>query len=273
VRWFVVTLLIGCAGQESAAQEQPIEDSATVPSDTSPVIDTAPATDTSPAEVAMDAPSTAKLPAEVLDLKNWKLTLPIGAPDEIKQPALATYQHPEYFHLNDARDGVVFRAHCGGATTSGSGYPRSELREMIKDGTANAAWSPSSGIHKMVVREAITHLPVAKPDVVAAQIHDASDDVIEIRLRDKLLFVEHDGANYGTLDADYKLGTTFTVEIRVTSGKLEVFYNTVKKVDRATSGSGYYFKAGCYTQSNASTGDAPTAYGEVVIYDVDVTHE
>jgi hypothetical protein len=257
-----------------------IEDTGTVADSGAPEDTLAPdvATDTA-SEAAPDAATTtAKVPAELLDLTNWKLTLPIdtdhaGSPDEIKRPELDTYSHKDYFRINDAKTGVMFRAHCGGYTTSGSGYPRSELREMTKDGTANAAWSPASGTHKMVVREAITHLPVAKPDVVAAQIHDSADDVIEIRLRDKLLFVEHDGANYGTLDAAYALGTTFTVEIRVTAGKLEVFYNGVRKVERTTSGSGYYFKAGAYTQSNTSKGDLPTAYGEVMIYDLKVTHE
>ena len=39
------------------------------------------------------------------------------------------------------------------------------------------------------------------------------------------------------------------------------------------STSGCYFKAGCYTQSNTSKGDASTAYGEVVIYSLSVKHE
>jgi hypothetical protein len=32
------------------------------------------------------------------------------------------------------------------------------------------------------VTEAVTHLPDAKPEAVAAQIHDAHDDVLQIRL-------------------------------------------------------------------------------------------
>src|SRR5690242_20198680 len=39
--------------------------------------------------------ATALVPAQVLNLTNWKITLPIGSsgnPTEIKQPQLATYQ-------------------------------------------------------------------------------------------------------------------------------------------------------------------------------------
>src|ERR1041385_1470648 len=135
------------------------------------------------------APSStgASFPAQVLNLLNWKLTLPIdtsapGSPDEIKQPQLATYSNTNYFYLNTTKDGVVFIAPCGGATTSGSGYPRSELREMTNSGTAQASWSMTAGTHTMEVTEAFTHLPVVKPHCVGAQIHNAADDVITVRL-------------------------------------------------------------------------------------------
>ena len=80
-----------------------------------------------------NAPGTLQYPADLLDLTNWKITLPIGSsgsPTEIKQPQLDTYSVDPYFKLTTAKDGVQFRAHCGGTTTSGSSYPRSELREM-----------------------------------------------------------------------------------------------------------------------------------------------
>src|SRR5690606_10669638 len=69
-------------------------------------------------------------PADLLDLQDWKLTLPIAAPGESKpleilQPELAAFSHDPWFRLNDAKDGVSFRAHAGGVTTSNSGYPRS----------------------------------------------------------------------------------------------------------------------------------------------------
>jgi poly(beta-D-mannuronate) lyase len=218
------------------------------------------------------------MPASILDLTNWKLTLPVGTDDhpddaiEVKQPALAAFEDRQFFHANGAGTGVVFRANAGGATTSGSSYPRSELREMTDHGTSNAGWSNESGRHVMTVTEAVTALPAKKPHVVAAQIHDRNDDVIMVRLENKRLFVEADGNNIGELDTTYVLGTPFTVEIRATAIGIAVSYNGVPKVSYAKVGSGWYFKAGCYTQSNTSTGDSADAYGEVVIYALSVEH-
>jgi len=230
------------------------------------------------ATIADNDSSGGSLPSSVLTLANWKLTLPVetshaGSPDEIKQPELAGFQDPNYFYVNSARDGVVFTAHCGGATTSGSGYPRSELREMVSSGSANASWSTTSGTHTMEIRQAITHLPVVKPHVVVGQIHDASDDVIVFRLEGSKLFVDENGSPGPVLTSNYQLGTVFTVKFVVRNGGVEAYYNGQYVYTYSTSNSGCYFKAGCYTQSNTSRGDAATAYGQVVIYNVTVTHQ
>jgi len=223
-------------------------------------------------------PQGGDLPSDVLDLSNWKVTLPIdtshaGSPDEYRQPELDGYEHPDYFHVNDARDGVVFTAHCGGYTTSGSGYPRSELREMTSNGSANASWSTTSGTHTMEIRQKVTHLPVAKPHVVVGQIHDAGDDVIVFRLEGSTLFVDENGERGPVLTSNYQLGTEFTVKFVVRNGGVECYYNGQYIYTYQVSTSGCYFKAGCYTQSNTSRGDAPTAYGQVIIYDLSVTHQ
>jgi hypothetical protein len=70
-------------------------------------------------------------PAEILDLANWELTLPIAgqsstSPLEITQPELATYRIDPWFRRDPAGGGVLFRANAAGVTTSNSGYPRSE---------------------------------------------------------------------------------------------------------------------------------------------------
>jgi hypothetical protein len=223
----------------------------------------------------------AELPAEVLDLTNWKLTLPIGSreapgePLEIFQPELATYTIDPHFMLDRAGTGVLFQAHAGGVTTSNSGYPRSELREMARGGSENAAWSTTEGVHTMTITQAITHLPEVKPHVVAGQIHDADDDVVMIRLEDTHLFVEGGGDELGTLEPDYALGTPFTVRLVASGGTIEVFYEdmTEPSVSVSREAEGCYFKAGAYTQSNLEQGDEADAYGEVVITDLVVTHE
>jgi hypothetical protein len=215
------------------------------------------------------------LPAQVLDLTNWRLALPTGKDDadQVDQPELATFQDKKYFHVNKAQTGVVFRANAGGTTTDGSKYPRSELREMKDDGDDEASWSSESGVHTMTITEAITSLPQEKPQVVAGQIHDDEDDVVMIRLEKSRLFVEADGDEVGLLDKAYALGTKFTVIVQATDKGIRVTYNGRTTVTYDKTGDDWYFKAGCYTQSNEDEGDAADAYGEVVIYDLKVTHQ
>jgi hypothetical protein len=216
-------------------------------------------------------------PSTVLGLANWKLALPVntshaGTPDEITQPELATFSLAPYFELTPNKNGVIFQANAAGATTKNSSYPRSELREMAPGGQQEASWSNASGTHTMVVREAITHLPVVKPEVVAAQIHDSSDDVVMVKLSGSELFVEARSKNIGDLDPAYVLGTPYNLKIVASGGHIQVYYNDVLKVDYAKKGSGWYFKAGCYTQSNTDKGDAPDAFAQVIIYSLAVSH-
>jgi poly(beta-D-mannuronate) lyase len=215
------------------------------------------------------------LPAQLVDLANWKLTLPTGAsgdPAETRQPQLGQFSAPGMFWLDETRQGVVFRAAAGGVTTENSKYPRSELREMTAAGATEAGWSNAQGTHVMSITQAITALPAAKPHVVAGQVHDAEDDILMIRLERNRLFVEAGGDDIGVLDSNYQLGTQFTVEITATPAGIAVNYNGSQVVALSTISKGLYFKAGCYTQSNPSKGDSPEAYGEVVIYALTVRH-
>jgi Alginate lyase len=218
-------------------------------------------------------PGTAQFPAQVIDLANWYLTLPTGKqhqPDEVHQPQLNTFTNP-WFHLDDTRNGVVFTANAGGVTTKNSTYPRSELREMT--GTEKASWSNTTGNHLLRLRQAVTQLPTAKPHVVTAQIHDAADDVIEVRLEGKRLLVAYDnGSDKITLDPGYVLDTPFDLEIDAAGGHIRVSYNAAPKADILISGSGWYFKTGSYVQSNPARGDTPDALGQVVLYSLNVQH-
>lgn len=223
------------------------------------------------------APATTparEFPAEVLDLADWSLTLPTGeegSPDEIRQPELATYRDA-WFRVDDTGTAVAFTANAGGATTENSRYPRSELREW-SDGE-RAAWSNTSGVHVLSVRQAVTALPTAKPDVVTAQIHDDEDDVVEIRLEGSRLLAEYDdGDGSVELDPDYRLGTPYDLEIVAADGRVRVSYNGVQTADLPLSGDDWYFKVGSYVQSSPERGEEPDAVGTVVVTGLRVTHE
>lgn len=222
-----------------------------------------------------------KYPAEVLNLTNWKQTLPIGSsrkPKEITPSSLGTYIHNLFFRTNTECTGVVFRAPVNGVTTSNSGYPRSELREMASNGKSLANWSTTAGTHTMTIDQAITAVPKVKKHVVAGQIHNADDDVIVIRLEYPKLFVDINGKSGPTLDANYTLGKRFSVKFEASNGKIKTYYNgSAKPVHTLTKkGSGNYFKAGAYIQSNCSKEKKKACndnnYGEVVIYKLLVQH-
>jgi hypothetical protein len=210
-------------------------------------------------------------------LTNWKLTLPVstspgGTPDEIAQPELAAYRNSDYFYFSPPMNAWVFRAPCGGVATDNSGYPRSELREMTDQGTAMASWSTTSGVHTLEITEAITSIPLVKRHVVAGQIHSASDDVIVVRLEGRKLFFDENGNQGPILTKQYNLGDIFTVKFQAYAGGVDCYYNGLKIYRYATRAAGCYFKAGCYTQSNTQKGDEPSAFGEVLIYGMSVSH-
>ena len=224
------------------------------------------------------------------DLGYWKLTTPVdanddGKADEVKQPALTSLDGKDYFDRLSSPTRIRFRADVDGATTTGSSFPRSELREMTQDGQYNrAAWTSKCGTHRMTITQAITHLPETKDEVVAGQIHDlgvdgGTGDVVMIRLEGERLFVEADGDEVGLLDDHYALGERFTATVTAKSSGITVTYdnldstasNASVQYNPPVNNEQWFFKAGCYTQSNTDS-DAATAYGEVVIYDLEVVH-
>jgi Alginate lyase len=263
--------------------------------------------------------STAQAPAQLLNLTDWSVTMPYdangkqfepgvtpGVAVEITQPALATFSDPNYFYVNQADDGVVFMAPANGAVTANTAYPRTELRQMAgSSGTSNASWKmDSKSTNSETVAESIQHLPEAKPQVVVAQIHDSSHDIIEV-------LADATGTHGSAYDSDepndcsgsngdidnagcqfdicyryegtenqsqclidgYTIGNEYSLSLSVKSDviTLSASYNgktsNIKITDKSSKdATGDYFKAGCYTQSNVSTEGNYVDYGEDTIY-------
>lgn len=231
-------------------------------------------------------PTNTANPFRILNLSNWKLTLPIPDPNnptqplEILQPQLATYQLNPWFMTTPDGKGIIFRAPVNAPTTINSSYPRSELREMTNNGTQESFWPSTSGTHTLYIDEAITATSKNKPDVVAGQIHGDTSDLIVVRLEGQNLYLTRNKANLYTLENNYVLGTRFTVKFVVSNGQVAVYYNNganpvytlAKNVQKA------YFKVGVYTQSNCQTEGSPDLctsdnYGEVIVYQAQVTHQ
>jgi hypothetical protein len=229
------------------------------------------------------------VPASILDLRAWKLTLPTGSPGpapglpgiptEIRQPQLSTYTDESFARVGT---GVRFRAPVNGVNQVGSKYPRCELREMNADGTA-ASWSPTYGRHTLTITQQIQRLPVKKPELVAGQIHDDNGYVLLVWIRgngDGTARVIARG-NTGTIPTDvtllqsYPLSALLLIHIEATNGTISCAVNDQPAAFSIPwAGHGLYYKAGCYTQSNVIIpGEDPTSLGEVLIRSLAVTHE
>lgn len=231
-----------------------------------------------------------QVPGEVLNLKTWKVTLPVKSttdpnePLEIRPPLIQDYAMDPWFVVQNNCQGVRFRAHTSAeVTTTNSSYPRTELRELTNG--RESAWSNDSGVHTLYVDQAITSVPHGKRQVVSAQIHDGSSDVTTIRLDGTTLYATEDNNVRATvIDGNYQLGQRFQVKLVASQNKIETLYKknggtfeSKQVINKTIKNS--YFKTGVYTQSNCEKekeyGSQCSAnnYGEVVIYDVWVRHE
>lgn len=205
-----------------------------------------------------------------IDPSTWKLTLPTGDAEEKRGGELASFVHPVLYHPGRG-GGWVFNAPAGGSSTDNSSYPRTELREL--SGGKEAAWTNRTGVHEMVLQQAIT-ADAGGAGVVAGQIHDDKDDVLRVVLKGSRLYASFSAGKgkdlpYQTIDANYRLGTPFTLRIVADPSGVHVFYNGQQKANLKRTFDGGYFKAGAYTQST----DRSDGAGEVVIYGLSISHD
>lgn len=124
----MVMNLTSCNSSSSIDEEQNIEDISE--DDNSPVID----------EKAYILPN--------IDLSNWKVTLPVGGPDEVKPPEILSYATDTSllpFMYNDSIDGSLVFYTYPGATTANSAKSRTELREQMQPRSDHVNWTFSQG--------------------------------------------------------------------------------------------------------------------------------
>lgn len=215
-------------------------------------------------------PGSVVAPSDLLNLTNWYLGIPVntshdGDPDIIRQPELTGYENKPFFYVDNGA--VVFWTSVSGATTSNSAYSRTELRQM--QGTALASWSNKTETHTITERESVTQIPVVKRQVVVSQLHDASDDVVEIELDGNHLYAKYaDDTKTTPLDDNYALGTQFDLKMEAANSQIKVWYNGVLKATISQGDAGLYWKTGSYCNSNVAHGEKPDAGCEVRIYNL-----
>ena len=83
-----------------------------------------------------------------IDLNNWKVTLPIGNPTEVKPPEILDYAESDLlreFMYNDSTDGSLVFYTYPGSSTANSSYSRTELREQMVPGSNTTNWTFAEG--------------------------------------------------------------------------------------------------------------------------------
>lgn len=237
-----------------------------------------------------DTGGTDDTPADILNIGsgdgqnyfNEGIGYASGHVDKTMAAIIGGYSESPYFCPNAAGDAVQFSVFMNGAKTStNTKYPRSELRELLKNGTSKAAWSIGSGkTHIMTGTTKIMHLPPNKPWVCFAQIHDADGDLVRLQYEaGKLVARIHAGNSGGTenstdIQASHTLGTAIDWKIEVIGTAVKVYLSNVLKASGTCSSTGNYFKAGCYAQTASTAGgfESASEYARVELKSLVVTH-
>lgn len=231
--------------------------------------------------------------SDLFNLQNWNLTIPVDATGGIAGvaiiiPTLTGYEDTRYFY--DAPDGaMVFRATVDGATTSGTKYARSELRELTNG--KSAAWNLATG-GTMTATVKIDQAPVmtngAPGKMIVGQIHGKNDELVRLYWDNKSMYFANDlsGANNtenkfyfkngAGLAPSIDIGEKFSYQIDARGDTLNVIiyadgdvYTSTTQINSVWQTDTLYFKAGVYLGVDESTS---TGAGQVSFYALDMSH-
>jgi hypothetical protein len=230
--------------------------------------------------------------SSLFNLANWKLTLPVDGTGGITGTAvevlkLSGYESP-YFY-DDPDGSMVFTAAVAGATTSGTKYARSELREM--NGTSLAAWKLSTGgtmTATLKVDSAPTLFNGTPGKEIIGQIHGKNDELIRLYWDNGAVYFHNDLSGSSNTEHAFQLtdaagktarvalgekfsymidahGSTLTVKVYTAT---DVF-TSVTSINSIWQSDTLYFKAGVYLGVNETQG---TGVGQTSFYGLDFSH-
>ncbi|GAA4272556.1 polysaccharide lyase family 7 protein [Aquimarina gracilis] len=241
-------------------------------------------------------PPTGSTPYDLLGLQNWKLNGLEGTKsnntyvDQI--PNLSSYTNPDWFFVNNGW--AIFQVWAGSDTSSGSGNPRMELRELTANGNNNIFWDgTTSKEHSMKWKVRVDRLP-SSGKVCFGQIHDKTDtfdDVIRVQCQGSANqtsgsvkmringyvteVLEGGGKTVGNfnlgeelyLELTYKNSIVRLYELDNNGNRSRTIYTS-----KSVSAKENYFKAGSYLQSMKGKSYKSSDYGSVGIQKLEVFH-
>ncbi|WP_226294385.1 polysaccharide lyase family 7 protein [Aquimarina algicola] len=240
--------------------------------------------------------SSANTPYQLLGLQNWKLNGLRGSKsnntyvDQI--PNLSSYTNSDWFFLQNGW--TIFQVWSGSDTSSGSGNPRMELRELTANGNNNIYWDgTTSKEHRMKWRVRVDRLP-SSGKVCFGQIHDRTDkfdDVIRVQCQGSANqtsgsvkmringYVTEVLEGGGKTVGNFNLGEELYLELTYQNSVVKLYElnnsgNRVRTIftSKKASAKENYFKAGNYLQSMKGKSYKSSDYGRVAIKKLDVFH-
>ncbi|WP_282051253.1 polysaccharide lyase family 7 protein [Maribacter aquivivus] len=204
-----------------------------------------------------------------IDLSNWKVTLPIGSPDEVEPPEIVDYATDERllpYMYNDSIDGSLVFYTSPGSSTANSSYSRTELREQMVPGSNSTNWTFTEGgrmkgtlsvpeittdaggdFHRTLVMQIHGRLTNAQRDLIGEDDNNAPPmlkiywqkgkvRVLTKKLKnldatdEEILHTDAWEDNEGHTFSENIGINTFTLEIIASDGRLEVILNETDSV-------------------------------------------
>jgi len=246
-----------------------------------------------------------------IDLRNWKVTLPVGGPTEVKPPEILEYGTNDLltdFMYNDSLDGSLVFYTYPGSTTSNATYSRTELRELIDGSSSNVNWTfPDGGIikgtlalediskdaggeyHRTIIMQIHGRLTDDQKDLIGASDNNAPP-VLKIYWNNNRIRVIRKilkDVNVDEIDVlrneswggegfwfDQEVGfDPFTLEVQVSDGKMVIILNDAQTMtfDDIHMQRWNVFENYFKAGNYLSTID-DGAYAKVKYYDLEVTH-
>ncbi len=230
-------------------------------------------------------------PANFFDLSHWKLQLPIDVNGvlsgtnlgvmEILTPQLLAGYVSEYFY-SGADGAMTFWSPVTGATTGGSEFPRSELREMLNTNDTSVDWL-GRGVHTMSAQCQVLQVPSTNK-VCIGQIKAFTGNTFPLvfllynngLVQGRIKTDSYDDASDFTFNyANVGLSNSITYQVQMENGLITIAVNGVTnsldvyQTDPRWATNTFYFKAGDYCQDNVGT---DLEGGRVAFYALNVTH-
>ena len=189
------------------------------------------------------------------------------------------YTNAPYFYTGS--DGaMVFWAPINGATTGGTSFPRSELRELINTNDTSVDWTPY-GTHILNAQVKVLQAPTSTKEVIIGQIHGYSGAALPTV---KVIYdnakvhatiktnSNDDGSDFDFPSVTSGLSNTITYTIQVVNGLVSVTINgktnsyNIFQSDPNYTNETQYFKAGDYCQADSCSNPSNADGARIAFY-------